>query len=102
MRNRQVVCILDNNRERCLREEKALDEAIAAKKLPVSGMANFGPNYLARTGVESFPAVEVEGLYFTPKKGCKELDYAMLCDLLDMLVAKGLVTVESEERPTGG
>jgi hypothetical protein len=90
MKHRPVVCILDNDRERCLREESALDAAIRAKKLPVSGMSNFGPNHLARTGLDSFPAIEVDGVYFTPKNAGLELDYGDLCNFLDMLVRLGI------------
>jgi hypothetical protein len=92
MKHRPVVCILDNDRERCMREESALDAAIKAKKLPVSGIANFGPNHLARTGLDRFPAIEVDGVYFTPKQEGLELEYEALCDFLDMLVRRGIIS----------
>lgn len=88
-----VVCILDDNSTRCLREEAALDRAIADKKLPVRGAANFGPAHLARSGLERFPAIEVDGLYFESKRPGEELSYEMLCDFLEMLVRRGLVKV---------
>lgn len=68
MKHRPVICILDNDMERCLREEQNLDAAIKAKGLPVSGIANFGSNHLARAGVDPFPAIEVDGVCFNPKK----------------------------------
>ena len=91
MRHRPVICILDDNRERCLRAEIALDAAIRAKKLPVSGISNFGSNHLARTGLDSFPAIEVDGVYFTPKNPGQMLDFEVLCDFLDMLVRRGII-----------
>jgi len=87
-----VICILDNDRERCLRAERALDAAIRTKKLPVSGISNYGPNHLARTGLDSFPAIDVDGVYFTPKTADLELDYEVLCDFLDMLVRRGVIS----------
>lgn len=102
MKHRPVICILDDNKERCLREEKTLDKVIADKGLPVSGIANYGANYLARTGLESFPAIEVDGVYFTPKKDTEELDYAVLSDFLDMLVRKGVIDRTEEGQRTEG
>lgn len=93
MKHRPVICILDDDKERCLREEKALDAAIAAKGLAVSGISNYGANHLARTGLEVFPAIEVDGVYFSPKEGGKELSYEMLCSFLDMLVRKGVIAL---------
>ncbi len=90
-RHYPVICILDDDKERCLREEKALDEAIRAKGLPVRGISNYGENHLARTGLERFPAIDVDGVYFTPKQEEGELSYDMLCDFLDMLVRKGII-----------
>jgi hypothetical protein len=97
MKERTVICILDNDPQRCLREEQALDAAIADKGLDVSGIANYGPNYLARTGLERFPALEVEGQYFTPKVD-GELDYALLCDFLDMLTRKGCISARNDRK----
>lgn len=91
MKHRPVICILDDDKERCLREEKALDAAIAAKRLPVSGIANYGQNHLARTGLERFPAIEVDGVYFTPKFADPELTYERICEFLDMLVRKDVI-----------
>lgn len=91
MKHRPVICILDNEKERCLREERALDVVIALKGLAVSGISNYGANYLARTGVEVFPAIEVDGVYFYPKQGGQELTEAMLGDFLDMLVRKKII-----------
>ncbi len=91
MKHRPVICILDDDKDRCLREERALDAAIKAKKLEVSGMSNFGPNHLARTGLEIFPAIEVDGVYFTPKNSGRELVYEDLCDFLDMLTRRKLI-----------
>lgn len=96
MKHRHVICILDNDKERCLREERALDEAIAAKRLPVSGISNYGANYLARTGLDEFPAIEVDGLYFLFRNRGRELTCAMLCDFLDMLVRRGVIAVGEE------
>jgi len=91
--NYPVVCILDDDKMRCLREEKALDAAIRAKQLPVRGISNYGVNHLARTGLERFPAIDVDGVYFTPKSEGEELTFDMLCDFLDMLVRRGIVVV---------
>ena len=95
VKNLTTVCILDNDKQRCLRQERALDAAIAAKKLAVNGISNYGANSLARSGVERFPAIEVDGVYFTPKLECPELDFEMLCDFLDMLVRHNIVKPES-------
>ena len=100
MKHRPTICILDDDRERCLREEKALDAAIAFKGLGVSGIANFGANYLARSGVEVFPAIEVDGVYFTPKSP-GELTYDMLCDFLDMLVRREIIPGGGTRRDAG-
>ena len=92
MKHRTVICILDNDQARCLREERALDAAINAKKLPVLGISNYGPNHLARTGLTSFPAIDVDGTYFTPKAEVGELTYEVFCDFLDMLVRRGVIS----------
>lgn len=91
MRHRPVICILDNDKDRCLREEKALEAAIRDKCIAASGISNFGPNHLARSGVETFPCIDVDGVYFTPKAGTDELTYEILCDFLDMLVRKKII-----------
>jgi len=97
MKHRPVICILDDDKERCLREEKTLDRVIADKKLPVSGISNYGANHLARTGLEQFPAIEVDGVFFNPKEIGKELDYTMLSDFLDMLVRKKIILSDEGE-----
>lgn len=94
MKHKPVVCILDDDQARCLREEEALDRAIIYKKMPVLGAANFGPAHLARTGLERFPAIDVDGVYFEFKNTGQELTYEMLCDFLDMLVRRGVVNPE--------
>jgi len=96
VKHRPVICILDNDRELCLRAEKALDAAIRAKKLAVSGISNYGANHLARTGLNSFPAIDVDGIYFTPKNTTLELDYETLCDFLDMLVRREIISGPEE------
>lgn len=93
MKHRPVICILDNDKERCLREEKALEAAIRDKNLAVSGISNYGTNHLARTGLDQFPAIDLDGVYFTPKEIGKELTYDMLCDFLDMLIRKKLINI---------
>ena len=92
-KNRPVICILDMDRERCIREEKALEQAIADKKIDVVGCANFGPNHIARTGLaeEQLPAIDLDGTYFIHKGEEKELTYERICDFLDMLVRRGYV-----------
>ena len=92
MKHRPVICILDDDKDRCLREEKTLDAVITAKRLAVSGISNYGANHLARTGLTAFPAIDVDGVYFTPKEAGKELDYETLGDFLDMLVRKNIIT----------
>ena len=52
MAHRPVICVLDDDKDRCLREERALDEAIKAMKVDASGISNFGGNHLARSGIE--------------------------------------------------
>lgn len=94
MKHKPVVCILDDDQARCLREEEALDRAIMNKKIPVRGAANFGPAHLARTGLERFPAIDVDGVYFEFKNKNEELTYEILCDFLDMLVRRGVVKLE--------
>jgi len=69
MKHRPVICILDNDKKRCLRAEKALDAAIKAKQLPVCGISNYGPNHLARTGIDQFPVIELDGMYFFSQAG---------------------------------
>lgn len=91
MEHRPVICVLDNDRERCLREEKALDEAIKAMKVNASGISNFGGNHLARSGVEDFPAIDVDGVYFHFNERGVELDFDKLCSFIDMLLRKGIV-----------
>lgn len=91
MKHRPVICILDKDKERCLREEQALESAIRTKGLDVSGISNYGINHIARTGLEQFPAIDVDGVYFTPKQADKELTYEMLCDFLDMLVRRNVL-----------
>jgi hypothetical protein len=95
MKHRTVLCILDKDKERCLREEKALEAAIAAKGLAVGAISNYGENHLARTGLERFPAIDVDGIYFTPKNP-GELTCAALCDFLDMLVRRGVIAGNEE------
>jgi hypothetical protein len=95
MRHQPVICILDKEKERCLREEKALEAAIAAKGLHVVGIANYGANALARTGLERFPAIEVDGVYFTSREE-GELRYDQLCDFLDMLVRRKIIAKSGE------
>lgn len=94
MKHKPVVCVLDDNEERCLREEEALDRAILDKKIPVRGAANFGQAHLSRTGLSRFPAIDVDGVYFEFKKAGEELSYEVLCDFLDMLVRRGIVKME--------
>lgn len=91
MKHKPVVCILDDDPARCLREEEALDKAILDKNMPVRGAANFGPAHLARTGLSRFPAIDVDGVYFEFKKAGEELTYEILCDFLDMLVRRGVI-----------
>lgn len=91
-----TVCILDDKAERCLREEAALDKAITDKGFPVLGAANYGPAHLERSGVTSFPAIDVDGVYFESKNPGEELSYEMLCDFLDMLVRRGIVEINKE------
>ncbi len=91
MKHRPVICILDDDKDRCLREERALDAAIKAKGVAASGISNFGGNALARSGLSVFPAIDVDGVYFSFKESGKELTFDMLCDFLDMLTRKGIV-----------
>ena len=86
-----VVCILDDDQERCLREEAALDRAIIDKGTPVLGAANFGPAHLERSGATSFPTIDVDGVLFESKTPGTELTYEMLCDFLDMLVRRAII-----------
>ena len=97
MKHKPVVCILDNDKARCLREEDALDRAIADKKMPVLGAANFGPAHLERTGLTRFPAIDVDGVYFEFKNAGEELTYEILCDFLDMLVRRGVIKTNPSE-----
>lgn len=99
MKHRPVICILDDDRDRCLREEKALDAAIKEKGLNVTGISSFGANHLARSGVESFPAIDVEGFYFYPREKGEELSYEKLCDFLDYLVRKDFFAKIAEQNP---
>ncbi len=91
MAHQPVICILDNDKERCLREEKALDKALKAKQINASGISNFGSNHLARTGISSFPAIDVDGVYFHFKEQGVELDFDKLCGFIDMLLCKEIV-----------
>lgn len=97
MKQKPIVCILDNDKARCLREEEALDRAIADKKMPVLGAANFGPAHLERSGLTRFPAIDVDGVYFECKNAGEELSYEMLCDFLDMLVRRGVIKTSDDE-----
>lgn len=84
-----------------MRQERILDKVIADKGLAVNGISNYGANHLARTGLESFPAIEVDGVYFTPKMEAEEFDYEMLSGFLDMLVRKGIVSGTAGEDGRG-
>ena len=91
MAHRPVICVLDNDRERCLREEKALDEALRVMNVNASGISNFGGNHLARSGIDDFPAIEVDGVYFHFKERGVELDFDKLCNFIEMLIRKDIV-----------
>ena len=73
MKHRPVVCILDNDKERCLREERSLDAAIAAKKLPISGISNYGANHLARTGWKASLPLRWTACISVPDSGTRSL-----------------------------
>ncbi len=90
---RPVICILDDDKERCLREEAALDRAIADKGLAVRGTANFGEGHISRSGMEgNLPCFDVDGVYFSaPARPGEELTYESICAFLDMLVRRGII-----------
>ena len=86
------ICILDPDKERCVREEKALETAVLDSGLAVSACANYGGGYITRTGFAGpFPAIEVEGLFFNGPIPEEELTYEMLRNFLDMLVRRNVV-----------
>ncbi len=88
-----TLCILDPDKDRCLREEAALDAAIAARGVAANGISNFGACHLARVGTREFPAIDVDGTLFFPREKGGELTYEALCDFLDMLARKGIVRI---------
>ncbi len=86
-----VICILDDDKERCLREESALDELIKGRKLNAMGISNFGTCHIARCGMEGrVPAIDVDGNCFVRKIG-EELTPEILGEFLDMLVRRGVI-----------
>ena len=93
MRSKKLpVCILDPDKERCVREEKALEAAVLDSGLAVSACANYGAGYITRTGFAGpYPANEVEGLFFNGPIPEAELTYEMLRNFLDMLVRRNVV-----------
>ena len=103
-KNTPTICILDNDQDRCVREEAALDQAIADKNINAHGISNYGACFIARSGMEkNLPAIcisgiadpanpEIDELYFTKKAG-EELTYDLLCNFLDIMIKKGFVSV---------
>ncbi len=90
--HKPVICILDADKDRCLREEAALDKAIRDKNIAAEGLSNYGICAIARTGLEDdLPVIDVDGHYFIPKNKGQEISYDDLCGFLDMLLRKGIV-----------
>lgn len=94
MRRKLNVCILDTDKQRCCREEKVLEEAIAIKNLQskVAGTANYGEGHIQRSGYRgTFPVIDVEGKIFTHARAEEEFTLEVLCDFLDMLIRRKII-----------
>lgn len=91
--SKPAIIILDNDKDRCLREEYALDQALADKNIHATGMSNYGTGFLSRSGVpkEKFPCIDVQGVLFFPPRPQEELTYDILCLFLEMLLDNDLV-----------
>ena len=94
MKRRLNICVLDADKERCKREERALEEAILMKNLQtkVTGAASYGQGHIQRSGYDGpFPVVTVDGLFFHKKNEQQEYTRETFCSLLDMLTEKGVI-----------
>ncbi len=102
-KKKPVVIILDDNKERCLREEAALEKAIEARGIYAVGISNYGKGHISRSGVdeEKLPCIEIEGLYYYPPRPQEELTYERLCRFLDTIAHKGILQQLSGVPPTG-
>lgn len=100
-RRKPTIVVLDNNRDRCLRQEATLDKAIEAIGIIANGMSNFGGGYIARTGipVEKLPCVEIDDLVYFPPNPNEEITYGVMCRLLETLVANGVLERVSDKQP---
>lgn len=93
-----TINILDRVKERCLRQEVALDRAIEDKGVYAHGLSNYGGGYIARTGLsdEKLPCIEIGEMFFFPKHPNEEISYEKMCGFLDMLIAKGIIQLDSQ------
>lgn len=96
--HKPTIIIVDNIKDRCLREEAALDKAIKDKGIYALGMSNYGDGYIARTGIseEKLPYIEVDSLHFFPPHPNEELTYERLCRFLEMLVTGNVIRLTTD------
>lgn len=92
-KHKPAIIIVDHVKDRCLRQEAALDSAIEEKRIYAAGLSNFGEGYIHRTGVpeEKHPFIEIDSLNFFPPYPNQEMTYEHLCKFLDMLLSKGML-----------
>ena len=86
-----TIIILDNVKDRCLREEAALDKIIRDKGIYALGISNYGEGYISRSGieVEKLPCIQVDTNYYFPPVPNEELTYEKLDRFMDMMLANG-------------
>lgn len=91
-KKKPIICIMDLEKDRCLREEKALENVVRDRGLNVIATASYGEGHITRSGCEGpYPTIEVEGLFFHGPNPGEELTEAMLHNFMDMLIRKGLI-----------
>ncbi len=86
------ICVCDLDQARCLRQEKALENALAQRGLEkIVAISNYGRGYISRAGIEdSLPSLEIEGRYWC-RKPDEELTEETIGNLLDAFIAKGII-----------
>lgn len=103
-KHKPVIIILDDDKERCLREEAALEKAVEDRGIYAVGISNYGKGHISRSGVDEakLPCIEIEGLYYYPPRPQEELTYERLCRFLDTLAHKGILQQFAPVSPPSG
>ena len=100
-----TIIILDNVKDRCLREEAALDKVIRNKGIHAFGASNYGEGYISRSGIpiEKLPCIQMDTNYYFPPSPNMELTYEKLDRFMDIMLANGslkltaVIAAESDE-----